>query len=94
MKKILSLLIVLVFLTGCGITGKIIEEVEEQPTQEEKDQAKLDEAVEEKDVSKCYYIQEQLIREECFKVLAKELNDPSICNNLLGGLKESCKEEI
>ncbi len=94
MKKILSLLLLLIFLTGCGITGRIIDEVEEQPVQTEKDQARLDEAVEEKDVSNCYYIQDQLLREECFKTLAKELNDPSICDNLLGGLKESCKEEI
>ena len=95
MKKILSLIVLLLFLTGCGITGKVVEEVKEQSTQEEKDSVDLYRAMAEKDVSVCYSIQTQPVREECFIKLAEELKDPSICDNLLGkSLKDSCKENI
>ena len=95
MKRIIALILVLVFLAGCGITGRVVEEIEEQQTQEEKDTSSLEQALAEKDVSKCYGIQTQNIREVCFIGLAKELNDASICNNLLGrSLKNSCKAGI
>lgn len=95
MRQILILIMLLVVLTGCQITGKVVEEIEEQQTQEEKDYIELNQAIAEKDISVCYSIQTQQIREECFISLAKELNDPSICNNLLGkALKDSCKENI
>ena len=55
----------------------------------------LEKAIAEKDISVCYNIQTQNIREICFIKLAQELNDPSICNNLLGeSLKSSCKAGI
>ena len=94
MKRILCLILILVFLTGCTITGRIVEEVEKQLNQEEKDQLNLEKAINEKDVSICYLIQTQNIREQCFIFLAKELNDNSICNNLLGSLRKNCKLEI
>ncbi len=95
MKRILILLTLLIVLTGCGITGKVVEEVKEQQTQEEKDTDNLIQAISEEDVSICYDLQTQNIREECFKSLAKDLHDPSICNNLLGrSLRDDCKEDI
>ena len=84
----------IIFLTGCSITGRVIEEVEKVPTQEEKDQADLEKAIDEQDVSICYSIQTQPVREACFTKLAQELKDPSICKNLLGSLREYCKAGI
>ena len=95
MKRLILLLVMIVILTGCGITGRVVQEVEEIPTQNEKDQAELEAAVSSKDVSACYGIETQPTREVCFILLAKELNDPDICNNLLGKtLRESCKAGI
>jgi len=95
MNKILALILVLVFLTGCEITGRVVQEIGDQQTQEEKDQASLEQALAEKDVSICYSIQTQPVREVCFISLARELKDESICNNLLGKtLKNSCKSAI
>lgn len=99
MKRILILITLLitllVFLTGCEITGKVVEEIEQQMTQGEKDFLELNNALGDQDVSICYSIQTQGIREDCFITLAKDLQDPSICNNLLGiSLKDSCKENI
>lgn len=95
MRKILLLAVLVIFLTGCGITGKVVQEIEQQPTQDEKEQAMLDEAISEKDVTKCYTMQTQHIREACFMKLAQELKDPSICMNLLGkSLRDTCKAGI
>ena len=95
MKRIFALILVLMFLVGCGITGRVVEEIEEYPTQEKKDMANLEKALDKKDVAACYSIQTQGVREACFIGLAKELGDPSICNNLLGrSLRNSCKENI
>ena len=89
------MILLLVFLTGCTITGRVIEEIDKQPTQEEKDQVSLEKAVKEKDVGACYFIQTQPVREVCFILVAKELKDPSVCNNLLGkSLRNSCKAGI
>ena len=94
MKYIVAVIAVLLLLSGCGITGKIVEEVENQPTQSEKDQAALEKAIENKDVSICHKLQDQPTRESCFIALAKETGDKSICYNLMGSLRESCKERI
>lgn len=93
-KKTIALLIFLLFLTSCTITGKAVEEIKKQPTQQERDLTNLAQAQQEKDVSYCYYIENQPIREECFLSLAQQLNDPSICSNLLGSLKESCLSSL
>ena len=66
MNKILLLIVLSLFLTGCGITARVVEEIEEQPTQEEKDLMILDKALSEKDASICYPIQDQPTREKCF----------------------------
>ena len=94
MKRILALILIL-SLTGCAITGRVVQEIEEAETQEEKDTAALEKAISEKDISICYNIQTQPIREVCFIGLAKESGDASICNNLLGrSLREQCKEGV
>ena len=90
MKRILSLILLLVLLTGCTITGKVVDEMDKQPTKADKEVVALDKAIADKDIMQCYYIQTQQIREKCFLSLAQELNDSSICKNLLGSLKESC----
>ena len=82
--------LLLVVLTGCGITGRVVEQVEKQPTQEESDLASLNIALAEKDVSVCYPIETQPIREQCFMQLAEELKDESICRNLMGSLRKAC----
>ncbi len=85
----------IILLVGCEITGRVVEEIENTPTQEEKNQIDLENALAEKDISVCYGIQSQLIRDDCFVLLAKELRDESICNNLLGkSLRNSCKDNI
>ena len=91
MKRILSLLLLFVFLTGCGMTGKVVEEIEKQPTQEENDLNALNIALAEKDVSVCYYIETQPVREQCFMLLAEELKDASICKNLMDSLRTTCQ---
>ena len=45
----------------------------------------------EEDVSVCYPIETQNIREQCFMLLAEKTKDESICRNLLGSLRETCK---
>lgn len=84
----------LILVTGCTITGKVVEEIEEQPTMEIKESAEITKAIQTKDIKICYYIQSQKVREDCFIQLAKELNDPSICKNLLGSLRDICKNNI
>ena len=91
MRQIIALAMLLVLVTGCGITGRVVEEIEEQPTQEDADVNTLNIALAEKDVSVCYSIETQPTREQCFILLAKELEDPMICNNLMGSLRETCK---
>ena len=97
MKKLIAL-ILLIFLTGCSIeelTGRVAQEVEKVPTQLETDQANLEKALSEREVSPCYSIQNQEIREDCFISVANELSDPRICNNLLGNsLRNQCKAGI
>lgn len=90
MKRLLIILALLVLLTGCGITGRVVQEVEKQPTQSDNDLNALNIALAEKDVSVCYPIETQPIREQCFMLLAKELKDTSICRNLIGSLRETC----
>ena len=92
--RIVPLLLLIIFLTGCAFTGRVVEEVEKYPTQQEKDQTNIEKALAEKDVSYCYSTQTQEIREECFMSLAQELGDPSICENLLGSLRYSCEAQI
>ena len=94
MRRILLIIPVLLLLAGCGMTSKVVSEVEEAPTIGDRDQVKLEQALAEKDASVCNYIQTQDKREECFVSVAKELNDPSICNNLLKPLRNSCKEAV
>ena len=95
MKSIISLILVVVFLTGCEITGKAVQELEDPQTQDQRDTSNLEKAIAEKDISVCYNMQTQNIRELCFVRLAQELKDPSICNNLLGtSLRNSCKAGI
>ena len=94
MRKILSLILLLVFLTGCGITGRVVEKVEKQMNQEQKDLIDLNLALSEKDVAMCYQIQTQPVREQCFMLLAKELDDASICRNLMGSLRTTCKTVV
>ena len=91
MRRILSLLLLVIFLTGCGMTGKVVEEIENQPTKEDSDLNALNVALAEKDVSVCYYIETQPVREQCFMLLAEELKDPSICKNLMGSLRTTCQ---
>jgi len=91
MKAIFSIILILIFLTGCGITGQVVSEIEEQQTLEQKDQESMEDALSKGEVSLCYGIQTQDIRETCFIELAKKLKDSSICNNLLGKtIKQSC----
>ena len=94
MKRIIPILILLIFLTGCGITGRVVEEIEDQKTQEDQDLDKINLALAEKDVSICYPIETQPVREQCFILLAKELQDPSICKNLIGSLRTTCNSVI
>ena len=91
MKKFF--LLILLLLTGCTITGVPFVEVEKL-TLEDKDKSRLEGAIQEQDVSECFSIQTQLIREKCFVTLAQDLQDEAICNNLLGELKDKCKKEI
>ena len=94
MRKIILAILLMFLITGCSITGRVIQEAEKVSIQEDRDQADLEKALTTKDVSMCYYIQTQPTRESCFMKLAQELKDPSICNNLMGSLRESCKAGI
>ena len=91
MKELI--LVCMLFLTGCTITGTAVAEIE-PTTLLHRDKANYDSALVEEDISYCYSIQTQPIREECFLALAQKLQDPTICNNLLGSLQRSCKAEI
>ncbi|MBD3249186.1 hypothetical protein GF336_04015 [Candidatus Woesearchaeota archaeon] len=94
-NKILIIFILSIFLSGCTMTGMVVKEVEEVPTQEERDQSEISKALAEKDISVCYSIQSQHVRESCFIKLAQAMGDASICDNLLGkSLKQSCKAGI
>ncbi len=96
MKHTLLLFLMIgVLLSGCTMTGRAVQEVEKVPSLEERDSEDIKKAVDEKDITICYSIQTQHIREACFIKLAQEMEDPSICSNLLGkSLKESCKAGI
>ena len=92
MKYIIALLLVVsLFVSGCGITGMVVNEMEEAKDAEEKDLDSLNVALLERDVTVCYPIESQHVREQCFMQLAEELKDVKICRNLLGSLRETCK---
>ena len=94
MKAILSLMFV-VFITGCGITGSVVQNIEQLETIEERDAAYLENALELEDISNCYKIQTQPIRESCFIALAQLTGDDSICKHLLGDtLRSACRDGV
>jgi len=95
MKRILGLIAILILITGCEITGRVVQEVENQTTQADRDIDNLEKAVKEDDLALCYKIQNQQIREDCFIQMAQLRENPSICNNLLGNsFREQCRESI
>jgi len=93
--RIAIAILLIIFISGCGMTGRVVEEVQEQSSQQDTDKISLTQAIAQKDVTKCYGIQNQPIRESCFIQLAQITNDTSICNNLFGrSLKNTCKKAI
>ncbi|MBW2992470.1 hypothetical protein KY345_04600 [Candidatus Woesearchaeota archaeon] len=94
-KKILLLLSVCILLTGCGITGKVVESLDQEvEAQLESDYSKLVDALDKEDPTPCYYIMTQNIREDCFIRLAKKTDDKSVCSNLLSGPKDECLSQF
>ena len=92
--NIIITILILILLTGCTITGFVAKEIEDTETVDEKDLKLLTQAIDEKDTSKCNYIQVQNIREQCFTSLAEILNDKSICDSLLPQPKNRCLQQF
>jgi PBP1b-binding outer membrane lipoprotein LpoB len=93
--KIISIIAIIILLTGCQITGYVTKEISKAETVEDKDLKLMAEAVNEKSPSKCNFIQTQNIREQCFISLASILNDSSICNSLLApSPRDKCLEQF
>lgn len=94
-KKLIFFLLSCVLISGCGITGKVIETLDsEVEAQLEKDYSKIIDALDKKDPTMCYYIMTQEVREDCFMRLAVHADDQSICKNLLSGPKDKCLSQF
>lgn len=95
-KVIFLTFIFLVFVSGCEITGKVVEDISDIDYKglTEKDADHYKEALKEKSADMCNYIQKQEAREDCFIDMAEFLQDKKICDNLLAVKKQECLKKI